>query len=502
MVFFNFTDPEWHYQPSEFRENTNYAGYSNDILNQTAPFEEGQVGGVDTVWLLLTSFLIFFWQLGSVLVVNGKQGNYGNFALKTLINFTIGGIMWYLTGYAFTYGKSEDTKSRNAFIGNFNFALKDYRAPEHTGPFFGLPFWIHGFAYAMTANQIIGAGIGGRGTVLVHILSTMYVIGFAYPVVAHWVLSDNGWLSPIRLGTKKDDKVIGAVGAVDFAAAGPVHVFGGAAAFAASLFSRKAEVPKTEDADLITIGTFLNLFAAYGYIVSAAINPDFESMQNPDGGIPEHHYAMAAGRGAINLTMSVAGSLLFVLFLEAIVAKEFNLTHATNAINVAFAAISSNCLTCEPWAALIAGVVAGLLYFAGRRGCAFLNDNDTFATHGLGGIWGCFFTGLLAKPQLLRHLLVDSWYDGIGAQPTGFNATTGLFTFKGADKPYNPHYSVFHGGIFYPKKNVHGKLFAMMILEATVIFAWGFCMTLPLYAIMWAVGQMTIKNAEAGKADA
>jgi ammonium transporter, Amt family len=476
-----------HIHSEDYARTANYGGG-----------EAGAVDGLDTVWLLLTAAMIFTFQVAHAAILNGRTGRYGNVSIKFILNFSVAILAWYLTGYAFTYGRSEDTKLRNAFIGNMGFALHRYDEPARAGPFYGLPFFVHGFAYALYANLITATGLGGRGTVLAHIFSTWYIVGFAYPVVAHWVLSDNGWLSFLRIGEKKDDKIVGSVGTIDFAASGPVHLFAASAAFAASLFARKAEVPKTEDVDQLSLGAFMTLFAGFAYIVSSVINPDLASSVTG-----QHHLAQAAGRAAINFSMSIAGSVFLTLFLEAIVAKEFNLTHTVNAINAGFAAICSNCLTCEPWAAFLAGTVAGLLYFAGRRGLAFLRDNDVFATHGLGGAWGLLFTGFLARPALIRKVIIDTWYGGVGAQPTGFNGDYDKETFEGSTKPFNPYFSANHGGIFYPRKNIHGKLLGMMILEMTVIFAWGFFVTLPLYAILWAVGQLTIRSApEETKADA
>ena len=48
--------------------------------------------------------------------------------------------------------------------------------------------------------------------------------GFVWPVVAHWVWSDDGWLSP------KLSSPLLHVGAIDFAGSGVVHMVGGAAA--------------------------------------------------------------------------------------------------------------------------------------------------------------------------------------------------------------------------------------------------------------------------------
>ena len=50
--------------------------------------------------------------------VDGKSSNpQGTFAFTQLTNLCIGIVSWYLFGYAFSYGRSEDSRGRNRFIG-------------------------------------------------------------------------------------------------------------------------------------------------------------------------------------------------------------------------------------------------------------------------------------------------------------------------------------------------------------------------------------------------
>jgi ammonia channel protein AmtB len=46
-----------------------------------------------------------------------------------------------------------------------------------------------------------------------------------------------------------------------------------------------------------------------------------------------------------------------------------------------------------------------------------LKDNEIFVMHGCVGIWGTVMPGNLGRPSLIRHLITDSWYGGIGAEP-------------------------------------------------------------------------------------
>ena len=205
---------------------------------------------------------------------------------------------------------------------------------------------------------------------------------------------------------------------------------------------------------------------------------------------------VAVGRAAVCLTLAIAASSLTVMVLEVLLNKSVTLKHEINALTIGFAAISSNILTCEPWAALLCGFAAGLIYVGGRRGLRKLGDNDVFTIHGLGGVWGLIFTGCLAKPKFIRDVIGANFYPArlavsaiLGDEPGSIVGVTSWTR---------------HSGVFYPTgrngKSGHsnGKLLAVMILEGVIIFAWGFVMAVPVFVVLKAVKKL--KAADSGYA--
>lgn len=471
----------------------------------------------------------------------------------------------YLFGFAFAFGRTANKNDRNRFIGNYGFALTGYNDPANFGPFYGLPYFFWTFAYAITCNGIISSAIGGRASVLTHVLSTAYTVGFLYPVAAHWVNSDYGWLSNI----KSFGKLLGNTGAIDVAAAGPVHLVGATISLCASLFLSKFDNgpgAAAPEGDQLVTSSFFTLVAAFAYISSSAVNPDLypaAAIQAAGASVvaPEYAVAQAAGRAAINLTMCVAGTTFLVLVLEAWLNKEvrdfvcclivwllfshrrgmwrqraaavsgrlfvspircglerekerhlvvlgrtptpkprptpllftlhpplllslplqFHIVHVYNAIIAGFVTITSNCQTCEPWAALLAGFVTALLYVYGRHFFRGLRDNDVFVIHGLSAAWGLVFTGLMAKPLLIRNTIINIWYGGIGK--------------IGSDSDgRNPYYNPKHSGVFYPQEGVNGKLLGAMLLEVSVLFGWSLIMALPLFGTLFFSRQLAEKD--------
>ena len=465
-----------------------------------------------TIWTLSTAFGIFMYQLSSILIVRAKSGEARSVATSQVVNFLTGIVAWYLVGYAFTYGASKDSVLRNRFIGNYSFAMYGIRDEAYQSNNFGYAWFIQAFAYAMVCNSIVAEVLGGKVNTTVHVLSTTFTVSFLFPVIAHWVWSSEGWLSALR---PEAVTPLGTIGAIDFAGSGVVHVLGGAIGLAASVFLRKMDNPKgaVEDTDALSIATFLRIFAMYSFVTGSTISITighhnatdavYRSLElakalspNPADVRVDATSAMmnvAVGRAAVCLTLALAGSGLLALALESFLCKELNMAHAVNALTIGFAAISSNIVTCEPWAAILCGIVAALVYVGGRRSLKSLKDNDVFVIHGLGGIWGLLFTGVLAKPKFIRDVI------GYNFAPSRYV----LGEILGADfvgelggvAPFTRH-----SGIFYPSDGPNGKLLAVMILEAAIILAWGFFLALPFFAILKALKCLKAGKYEAGKA--
>ena len=193
---------------------------------------------------------------------------------------------------------------------------------------------------------------------------------------------------------------------------------------------------------------------------------------------------IAIGRAAVCLTLSVAASALMVLALESMVANEFNLLHAANALTIGFVSICANVVTCEPWAAVACGAFAGVVYVRGRRLLAGLQDHDVFCIHGLGGIWGLAFTGFLARPKFVRDVIGLNFYP----ERVMIREAKGQ-AFRGTVDGLTPW--IHHGGSFYPD-DIHAddRLLGCMVLEMVVVFGWGFVMGLPLFAVLHAMSKL------------
>ena len=108
----------------------------------------------------------------------------------------------------------------------------------------------------------MAGAVAERCNLLAYLAMTIAIQGFVYPLAAHWVWSDNGWLGP--------NGPLGGNGLLDFAGSGVVHITGGTAAlFAAYIigprvgrFTFDQSIPfARHDIALTTLGVFCLWFS-------------------------------------------------------------------------------------------------------------------------------------------------------------------------------------------------------------------------------------------------
>ena len=165
------------------------------------------VAAVDTVWLVVAAMVVMFMQAGFALVEAGftRAKNAGNIIMKNVMDFSVGGIVYWAFGFALAYGGS----SVGGFLayGDVFFFNDNTRAGE----------WFFQVVVAATAATIISGAMAGRVKFSSYLIYTPFVTGLIYPIVTHWVWG-GGWLSE--------------QGFMDFAGSGVVHMLGGVAALA------------------------------------------------------------------------------------------------------------------------------------------------------------------------------------------------------------------------------------------------------------------------------
>src|SRR5262245_11220366 len=186
----------------------------------------GAINGLNTAWVLVAAFLVFFMQAGFMMLEAGfaRTREVVNILQECIVDTCLCAILFWAFGFAFMFGGGK------GFMGHELFFLKDgtasltYRGNFDTGVAF-MAFFLFQFAFADTCSTITSGAMVGRTAFKGDLLYSIGVSGFIYPILGHWVWGPGGWLQTERNG----------VFIRDFAGSTVVHTMGGMIALAGAI---------------------------------------------------------------------------------------------------------------------------------------------------------------------------------------------------------------------------------------------------------------------------
>jgi len=422
-------------------------------------------GGLDVFYLLFAGAMVFFMQAGFAMLCAGsiRAKNVKNIMLKNILDACGGAVGFWTIGYAFAYGGADSSKI--TFIGNSDFVL----ANIHDGA--SLIGWFFQFAFAATAATIVAGTVAERCKFEAYIAYSLMLTGFVYPVVVHSIWSSSGFLSAF---TDDENKFLGS-GMIDFAGSGVVHMTGGVTALiAAKILGPR--IGRFYDADgnelaepvsfpphsvaLQVLGTFILWVGWYGF------NPGSTLGISPAG------YADVAALCAVTTTLAAAAGSVSAMFTDMVMTRKatgetmYDITMCMNGALSGLVGITAGCSVCEPWAALVIGIVAGWVYIFWSNLLVKLKIDDAvdaIPVHFGNGMWGCIATGLFASPGL-----VDNAYG-------------------------TPNYGWFYN---WGMGNGTGKLLAVEIIGVLFIIGWVGLIMIPYFMLLNAMGMFRVDALE------
>jgi Amt family ammonium transporter len=381
------------------------------------------VSPVNTIWVLVTAFLVFFMQAGFMALEAGfaRSRESVNIMLECIFDTCLCGLLYWAFGFAFQFGAG------NGFIGHQYFFL--HGTPETygtTGVAF-LAFFLFQFAFADTCSTITSGAMVGRTSFKGDIYYSIAVSGFIYPIFAHWVWGPGGWLSTMSLHPLSS--FTGGAVFRDFAGSTVVHTVGGFIALAGAIvlgprlgrkFKRDGGGPlPPHDLNLGAIGTVILWFGWYGF------NPGSTLSALDFGGI---------GRVATNTTLAACAGGLVAMFWVYPRSKKYDLGMACNGLLGGLVAITCPCYWVSPFGAVLIGAVAGIVVPVGVDLLERWRIDDPIgavAVHGFAGIWGTLSLGLFAtgfgvptadgadRSTLIRGLFYGGGWNQLKAQFVG-----------------------------------------------------------------------------------
>jgi len=334
----------------------------------------GGINLVDTLWVLIAGFLVFFMNAGFAFVEAGfcRAKNAVNILAKNYIVFAIAALAFWAVGYGLMFGKG------NAVIGMDSFAVNE---TAHN-PAAHIPvsaFFFFQLAFASAACSIISGAVAERIKFGAFIIFGTLLVAFVYPITGHWIWG-GGWL--------------GAMGFHDFAGSTAVHSVGGWAALAGILLLGARIGKYREDGSvraimghsipLATLGGFILWLGWFGF------NPGSELAL--DANVPRIALTTALA--------SCAATVSAMVTAWAILGKP-DLSMIINGCLAGLVAITAPCAVVSPFGSVIIGLIAGVLVVGAVIIFDKLKIDDpvgALSVHLVNGIWGTLAVGLFAVP--------------------------------------------------------------------------------------------------------
>ena len=347
----------------------------------------------DTVWVIVTAVLVMFMQAGFAMLEVGfsRMKNVGTVVAKVVTNFSIASIVYWAVGFGLAFGGG------GAFwlLGGSGFApsfhpgftmdlpaLTGSTAPPAAKFFFE-------FVFCAVSLAIVWGTMIERTKFIVYILFAIPFAGFIYPLISHQLFG-GGWL-------------MATVGAQDFAGSTVVHLTGATAGFAGLLLlgprigkyerKRKPNAIPGHNMPLGQLGVLILWFGWFGFNPGSTLNAT------------NLHFADVV----ITTNLAAASGAVAALVCIYLMTRTLDVGMIGNGAIAALVAITAPSGYVEPWAAVIIGLVAGVIVVFGVLALdRFLDDPvGAIPAHGLAGIWGTLSCGLFATPQLAK-------FNGVG----------------------------------------------------------------------------------------
>jgi Amt family ammonium transporter len=348
------------------------------------------VSPINTVWVLITAFLVFFMQAGFMALEAGfaRSRETVNVLLECVFDTCLCGLLYWAFGFAFQFGTG------NGLIGHEFFFLHGMTPAYGTTGVAFLAFFLFQFAFADTASTVTSGAMVGRTGFKGDILYSTMVSGFIYPIFGHWVWGPGGWLGNTMgwFHSLSPNAVFR-----DFAGSTVVHTVGGFIAISGAIvlgprlgrkFKRDGGGPlPPHDLTMGAIGGVILWFGWYGLNPGSTLSAmDWEGI----------------GRVSANTTLAACAAGMVAVLFTYPRTKTWDLGISINGFLGGLVAITCPCYWVSPFGAICIGAIAGIVVPLGIELLEHLRIDDpigAWPVHGLAGIWGTLSLGLFATGQ-------------------------------------------------------------------------------------------------------
>lgn len=354
--------------------------------------------GLNAVWVMVAFILVLLMQGGFILLEAGstRMKNAGHVAGKTIFTVGLCSLIYWAVGYGFSFGDG------NSFLGFSEFFFSP-------GTDDALPpsiFFLFQLAFAAISLTIAWGGFAERAKLGAYLLFTVFFTAMIYPVIVHWIWG-GGWLA--------ED------GAQDFAGSTVVHLTGACAAFAATVLLKPRIGKFNKDGSANEIHGHSQVFTSLGVLILWVGWFGFNAGSTVSVGDGFFGYV------AFNTQLAAGAGAVAALLISWIVRGKGDISTMLNGALAGLVAITASCAFVDPWAAVVIGLLAGLIVFGSQKMFEKLKIDDpiyALSVHGVVGIWGTLANGIFATEELAAKVGVGQagLIDGGGFHQLGIQA--------------------------------------------------------------------------------
>jgi len=357
-------------------------------ITQAAIDPETKVA-LDTIWVLVTAFLVFFMNAGFALVESGlcRAKNAVNILAKNFVVFAASSLAFWAVGFALMFGDG------TGFIGLSGWGLtgadnSPATADAYQGVFSalnwtGVPLYAKFFfqlVFAGTAATIVSGAVAERIKFGSFVLFSFILVAVIYPIGGHWAWG-GGWLSKLT------------VPFADFAGSTVVHSIGGWAALAGVIVlgprigkfgpDGVARAIPGHNMTSATLGALILWLGWFGF------NPGSTMAADPT----------AIALVAINTNMAAAAGALASTVAAWLALGKPDLSMIINGTLAGLVAITAPCAFVGVGSSIIIGLAAGVLVVYAVLAFDKVKIDDpvgALSVHLVNGVFGTVCVGLFA----------------------------------------------------------------------------------------------------------
>ncbi|MBI3896255.1 MAG: ammonium transporter, partial [Acidobacteria bacterium] len=343
---------------------------------------------LDTVWVLVTAFLVFWMNAGFGCVESGlcRAKNATNILGKNFVVFAFSTIAYWLVGFGIMFGDG------NSFLGMSGWLVAGADNSPATGDVYqgvytslnwtGVPLLAKFFfqlVFAGTAATIVSGCVAERIHYKSFMIFTLVLVGLSYPITGHWIWG-GGWLA--------------GMGMRDFAGSTVVHAVGGWSGLAGILLlgprigkyrpNGTIKPIPGHSMGLVFLGGLILWLGWFGF------NPGSTMAADPT----------AISHIVITTNLACATAILSSTVLAWVMLGKPDFTMTVNGALAGLVAITAPCAYVSVASSAVIGLIAGIIvvlaviFFDKRK----IDDPvGALSVHLANGIWGTLAVGLFAS---------------------------------------------------------------------------------------------------------